>query len=219
MLVHFNSKIECLGDFDISQFSTAEIKKEPQFFSADLEFLKANGGPITLAFVRALEKTNWVDDSIVFDSRVHMLMQGWYPCIPGWHLDDVPRTREDGQPDHVHPQYMSEHVLALVGDCCKTEFALGSCQLEEPEIGKVVYGEWHKDLEHLLGEENSPLTRQSAEPGKLWAFNCQTWHRGTGATSNGWRWFGRISKNTERKVFNEIRTQTQVYLPCENEGW
>ena len=40
MLVHFNSKIECLGDFDISQFSTAEIKKEPQFFSADLEFLK-----------------------------------------------------------------------------------------------------------------------------------------------------------------------------------
>lgn len=38
---------------------------------------------------------------------------------------------------------------------------------------------------------------------------------------NGWRWFGRISRNTDRvkTVTNEIRMNAQVYLEFPMEGW
>ena len=33
----------------------------------------------------------------VWDVKVHMLMPGQYPCIPGWHYDFVPRDEEGKQ--------------------------------------------------------------------------------------------------------------------------
>ena len=32
-----------------------------------------------------------------YDVKVHMLMPGQYPCIPGWHVDMVPRDSERKQ--------------------------------------------------------------------------------------------------------------------------
>lgn len=216
-VISFQSQIQEVGTF-CADWRLGTIKTEPQFFSCNIQFAYDNGGHITTEFIECLPD-EWLESNCIVDSRVHMLMPGWYPCIPGWHLDDVPRTREDGQPDHLNPKYKSEHLLGIVGDCSKTEFAVGSCQLEEPAIGKVVYGEWHSDIEEVLSRENSPLQRISAEPGIMYQFDWQTWHRGTSATHSGWRWFIRLSRNTERKIVNEIRTQTQVYLPCVDMGW
>ena len=199
----------------IEAFPPEVVKVEPMFFSCDSEFACNHGGPITKAFFDALPQ-DWKDSDVVFDSRVHMLMRGWYPCIPGWHLDDVPRTRPDGQPDHENPEYESEHILCLVGDCSKTMFALGECELTQ-EDGQVVYGEWHPQIEGLLGREQ--LVPYVVSPLDLVRFNWQTFHKGTPATKDGWRWFGRITRNTKRKVFNEIRRQTQVYLEAPNAGW
>ena len=38
---------------------------------------------------------------------------------------------------------------------------------------------------------------------------------------NGWRWFGRVSRNTDRvkNITNEIRVNAQVYLEFPMEGW
>lgn len=86
---HFDSQIHELGHF-ANDCSNDDIKNEPMFFNCDLDFAWDNGGNITRSFISNLPY-DWQDEGIVFDSRVHMLMPGWYPAIPGFHHDDVPR--------------------------------------------------------------------------------------------------------------------------------
>lgn len=102
-------------------FTLEQIKNEPMLFSCDCIHARRLGGPITHAFLDSLP-TDWLlADDFVVDSRVHMLMPGWFPAIPGYHHDDVPRSREDGQPDYIAPAYRSEHVMMLVNaEVCPT---------------------------------------------------------------------------------------------------
>lgn len=118
----FDSQIKKVGQFD-KEYSIETVKNEPMFFSSDVNYAYENGGPITKRFLDLLP---YRFNTGVFDSRVHMLMPGWVPCIPGWHHDDVPRTRSDGQPDYENMAYKSEHVMGLVnGDLAPTQFAVG----------------------------------------------------------------------------------------------
>src|SRR5215470_8347004 len=121
------------------KFDEQAIKAEPMLFSASWEFARTNGGPITNAFLDSV--VTQIKHPAIIDSRVHMLMPGWFPCIPGWHLDDVPRTRADGQPNHESLAYKSEHVCTVVGDASLTQFVEGDISLEDvPVFGGVVYG-------------------------------------------------------------------------------
>jgi hypothetical protein len=225
-LLNFKSGFKLLPGM-LPDFDPLTIEQEPQFFGADLDFATDHGGPITEAFLRLLPQS-WFDDGAILDSRVHMLMAGWLPCIPGWHLDDIPRTRQDGQPDHANPIYRAEHVLALVGDCSKTRFLVGELQLQDVADGQLgpggvcpetsIYGKWHEDIEFAL-EMSASLKEESAPERRLIQFNDQAFHRGVAATHAGWRWFARVTRGSDRKPLNKIRTQTQVYLPAPNAGW
>jgi hypothetical protein len=157
-----------------------------------------------------------------------MLMSGWYPAIPGFHHDDVPRPEipvgqhfiTAGQPDYENPRYKSEHIMGLVNaDICPTVFALGECDMPSIEEGGLIYREWHKQVERLLAV--GELAPFAAPDRTLIQFDWQTFHSGVKAVSNGWRWFGRVSRNTDRtkKITNEIRQQVQVYLEFPMEGW
>lgn len=157
-----------------------------------------------------------------------MLMPGWYPAIPGWHHDDVPRPEipvgqhfiTAGQPDYDNPRYKSEHVLGLVNaDVCPTEFAIGNCTMPKIEDGQLIYREWHKAVEDLLAHDMLQLVQTKDRT--LYQFDWQTFHSGRQAMSHGWRWFGRVSRNTDRtiEITNEIRNQVQVYLEFPMEGW
>lgn len=216
----FDSQIQ-LGPL-LPEFSQEEVKNEPMIFNGSLRFAFNQGGPITKAFIRAfLEKPleGVGEEDIILDSRVHMLMPGWYGAIPGWHHDDVPRTREDKQPNYDTPEYRSQHVMALVnGDIAPTKFALGKHALPKVSEGKgPVYKHWNKLVE--VAVENEILQLYSAPSNRLIYFDCHTMHKADKAVGNGWRWFGRISWNTNRKPTNEIRRQVQVYLPHPMEGW
>lgn len=220
----FNSQIKLLGQFGEG---LTDIKNEPMFFNCAPLFAYQNGGPITQAFLNALPK-DWCGDDTVFDSRVHMLMPGWYPAIPGFHHDDVPRPEippgqhfiTAGQPDYENPRYRSEHILGLVnGDICPTVFALGKCVMPAVDEGELIYRKWHLEVERLL--KSGELEHYSAPSNLLVYFDCDTFHSGVKATGSGWRWFGRISRHTDRvnKITNEIRNQVQVYLEFPMEGW
>lgn len=210
-----------LPDFDL-----ATVKAEPMFFNADVDFAYWHGGPITRAFINALQETGEAPQ--VIDSRVHMLMPGWFPAIPGWHHDDVPRSApagghvpmsQHGQPNYDATAYLSRHCLALVGgDVAPTEFAIGDHKLPfiEPERGPV-YKHWNDMIEAQI--EAGDLTRTVAPSNQLVFFDWQSAHRAVPAVKAGWRWFGRASFNTGRKPTNEIRKQVQVYLPTPTEGW
>lgn len=197
---------------EMPEFSQDEIKNEPMLFSCDADTARQNGGPITRAF---LDRLHPEFANGIMDSRVHMLMPGWYPCIPGWHHDDVPRSTPTGQPNYIDPEYRSRHCLALVnGDIAPTEFLTGLISVPAPSIATAIYQKWDEYLErHPMGE------RWSCPDRKLVYFNCDTFHRGVPAVRNGWRWFGRISIDTDRKPTNEIRAQVQVYMSAINAGW
>lgn len=215
----FKSKIDIRGDFR-KEWPEETVKNEPMFFNSTLEFAYRNGGEITKEFIDNLP-FDWRYCNAVLDSRVHMLMKNWYPCIPGWHHDDVPRTTFTGQPNYENPEYHSEHLCGLVnGDICPTKYLLGDIELSEPNIETLQYNVWHNELESKMKIDDTIL-RYSAESGKYIQFDCDTFHSGDKAVGNGWRWFIRLSRQTDRqqRVTNEIRRQVQTYLEFPMEGW
>lgn len=210
----------------LQEFSQFEIKNEPMLFNCDMEHALELGGPITRDFLSTLP-SSWHEVPVVVDTRVHMLMPGWYPCIPGYHHDDVPRTREDGQPNYDDPR-RSEHIMALHNaDICPTKFAIGATSFEHVPFGRVVYGQWHHEV---LDKIKLGYLRELEVPDReLIAFNDRTWHAGQPAKAAGWRWFGRISRYYSKWMgepiargnerTNEVRKQVQVYLDTVDKGW
>jgi hypothetical protein len=156
-----------------------------------------------------------------------MLMPGWYPCIPGWHHDDVPRVRSDGQPEYEAPTDRAEHILMLVNShLAPTEFAIGEAEFDVPPVGSVIYEEWHSEVNLAIAAKE--LTTVSAPDKTLIKFNDRTWHRGVAAVDNGWRFFIRASRYFDKdgnpiarrnKRTNEVRNQVQIYMSAENAGW
>lgn len=221
MSIPIRSRIQLGKHFD-DDWTTDQIKNEPMLFNCDLHGALILAGPITREFLQAfineqeLQRSEY--HSYVVDTRVHMLMKGWFPCIPGYHHDDVPRSGPNGQPNYTTPEYRSEHVMGLVnGHICPTEFAIGDMPFEVPD--GIIYKQWHEDVVHYVNDGR--LSAIHAPSGQLVYFNDRTWHQGTRAISDGWRWFGRISWNTHRSktVTNELRRQVQVYLENPMEGW
>lgn len=210
----------------LPEFEERDTKNETMLFNCDLEHGYRLGGRITRSFLERLPD-DWRRSPLVIDSRVHMLMPGWYPCIPGWHHDDVPRTRSDGQPNYDVGQCRSQHIVALVnGDICPTAFALGSADFEVPPLGSVVYGKWHDVVEAKIAA--GELHRQSIESNRLVMIDDRTWHTGTKAVRNGWRFFIRASRYFSpsgdiiprgNPRTNELRRQVQVYLENPTAGW
>lgn len=219
MTYKFNSKIK-IG-FDLPNFTEEQIKNEPMLFNCTFHEASKSGGPITKAFIEHVDKSIYASDypsRWIVDTRVHMLMLGWYPCIPGYHHDDVPRSRSDGQPNYDTPEYNSKHVMALInGDICPTQFAVGQCEMPDVPLGEIIYKKWHTEVCTLIAFNKMKVINVPSN--KLIWFDNHSFHQGQAAIKGGWRWFGRISFNTHRKPTNEIRRQVQVYLVNPMEGW
>lgn len=196
-------------------YNDSEIKAEPMLWRADAGFARSAGGLLTNAFVVAIEPVFGSD--FIIDSRVHMLMPGMWPCIPGWHHDDVPRTRSDGQPNYRTPEYKSEHVSVLFGDASLTEFAVGDSWFPDVAIGRHYYREWHDEVEERIAW--GQLRRVVAPEATPVYFDWNTWHQGVRATKRGWRLFIRATKGSNLKARNEIRNQVQVYMDDPYYGW
>ncbi len=202
----------------LKSFDEKDIKYEPMMFSCTWNYAYENGGEPTKLFLLSLPSELHNDRTIV-DSRVHMLMKGWFPCIPGFHHDDVPRGKNNnGQPEYYNPSYRSNHAMVLYnGDICPTEFALGETEFSNPENHEIVYKEWHKEVECKIREGS--LSSLSCPNNTIIFFDDRSWHQGVKAVDNGWRLFIRASWNTDRKPVNEIRRQVQVYMENPMEGW
>lgn len=197
-------------------FPESSLKNEPMLFSCDFDMANRLGGPLTKAFLRALPFAWQEAPDFIVDSRVHMLMKNWFPCIPGWHHDDVPRSTPSGQPNYIDPEYRSEHVCALVNaDIAPTQFAIGDVNYFLPE--GVIYEQWHKDVERSIIDGELEILH--APDRTLIYFNDRTFHQGVGAVKNGWRFFIRASRYTKRQCVNEVRRQVQVYLSNPMQGW
>jgi hypothetical protein len=207
------------------------VKHEPMFFQADVNFAATHGGPITHAFLKeALFYLTHIgvrpqDVNMFLDSRVHLLMPGWWPCIPGWHHDDVERSRDDGQPNYRNPSYRPEFLMGIVGSAdCGTEFAAGHFDMSDPEDLPIVYKRWHEEVEAQIEVGNDlpyfPPRLYHVEPNLLYRFSDRSFHQGVPCRNTGWRWFGRITINNPTVTpANEIRRNANVYMQNPMEGW
>lgn len=210
---HFESSAD-LGE-KIPDFDELTVKNEPMLFRCTVTEARRLGGPITCAFLDAVG--SWGATGNI-DSRVHMLMPGWYPCIPGWHHDDVPRTRSDGQPDYANPAYHAKHVMSLInGDICPTQFAVGKCEMPDVPLGDTIYRVWNDEVERQI--KDGKLSRLNVPSNQLIFFDDHSFHRGMIAVHRGWRWFGRLTIGTNLAAKNEVRRQVQVYMPVPTQGW
>lgn len=211
----FNSAVE-IDDEELPRAEDFLIKQEPMLFRCDWEHAAELGGPLTTKFLSNLPD-EWKYSEISVDSRVHMLMPGWFPCIPGWHHDDVPRERCDGQPNYVNPSYRAKHAMALWGDASLTEFASGIATFPDIPVGGVFYRAWHPMVEEKLG--TGELTKMIAPERRIVFFDWETWHQGKEATKSGWRFFIRATRDSLQPPKNEIRHNCQVYMPAPMAGW
>lgn len=186
-----------------------EIENEPILYQASYEHAMQYGGPLTKEFLSKLPETK----NCIVDTRVHMLMQSWYPAIPGFHLDHIPRTMPFAQPNlaRINNQI---HYMTTVGDSSIPEFVVQPIELtiNYSDKDKTVYGQCNQQLE-LLQPKLFRVT-----PNNIWKFTSQDFHRCTMAEKSGWRYFARASYNTGVVPKNKVRRQCQVYLDLKR-GW
>lgn len=187
-----------------------------QFYRASGEFAAEYGGEFFISLLSSVDLSGGKYVSI--DSRVHMLMPRWYPCIPGWHCDDF--YRPEGQPALEHLLPVKHYCLVLGTDVCTTEFVWQPLDLPSPTEIYEAYGSDRPLYAHYneMIEERGVKTRR-LRSGEVVRFDGLDFHRGLPAKRAGWRAFIRITVSDHREPRNEIRNQTQVYLTAPFEGW
>lgn len=198
------------------KFTDEEIEHEPQLYSASGQFAWDKGGPITRTVLDALPAKALLGSDgrhVVIDTRVHMLMPGMYPAIPGWHCDAWARTENGrGQPDpfdHAGRKNV-KHWTAMVGTASKTQFLT-----EVVAINLNPKAVWSSVSEGLSTMYLPSVVHQ--ESGHIMHFDTEQLHRAMPATERGWRWWFRLS-HYQRPPLNRVRVQSQVYT-TEHGGW
>jgi hypothetical protein len=202
-----------------------QIKAEPMFFRADMEFAAEHGGDLTKLFIDAAEEI-WGDLSgVLIDTRHHMLMPGMFPCIPGWHTDDADRSNplDHGQPNLFDPSYVTTHLLTIVdnGTQSLTEFKQGEIELNPAVFRNKLRDDgqnYYKTADKLFSLTD-PGMSVHPRAGDVVAFDSHTWHRGAPARERGFRWFARMTRGSRHDVQNEIRSNAQVYIAEASYGW
>lgn len=203
----------------------AEISATLGLINASLDDALRYGGNITREAIGAM---NLRHDRkyIVVDTKVHMLMAGMSPAIPGWHTDGAPRDatgnpQGSGPPDQFAqcgdlrpPRY---HLL-VTGTGCLTKFVGCALTLEIPE-------EPTRDLYAHV----SRVVRQANPPPTITVPSCSVvefdWHdlhTGVIAAHAEWRYLIRVTETDYLPPCSDlrrvIRTQQNVYIPTDF-GW
>ncbi|QSM01156.1 hypothetical protein SEA_NANOSMITE_132 [Mycobacterium phage Nanosmite] len=205
------------------------IEATPNLRRASLPNALLFGGPLIR---QCLEQAPIVGDRehILVDAKVSMLMPGWWPAIPGWHTDGVPRYSVTdktvtpanwGKPSlplqaerHLEG-YMPRYHTIHVGNDCPTEFLDGLLRLPiDHDEDEEMYAEMTRKINGC-----STLRTLKAPEGQWMSWDWWNIHQATQATRRGWRLLIRVTESDMPPVDSDfIRAQNQVYVPKEF-GW
>lgn len=230
MKIRFNRTPLVVGQHLGYEPSNDLIKATPALWQATLDTAVQYGGDLTRD---ALSAMNIRGDRkhIVVDTKVHMLMPGFIPAIPGWHTDGVPRGPEKnpagkGAPDIAAQKEMDErkprfHLMVAGPADCPTRFCteqdleLDVPDVPDPSLYAMVSGQMH-DLQH------PDLKTYEASPGTVYEWDWWQLHTAIRSRSHGWRFLIRVTESDhhvpQKEIAKVIRTQQQVYVP-EEFGW
>lgn len=204
----FNPTFHIINEIDALPLAAA-LKEEPTFYQSSIDFVREHGGPITQKFLDALP----LKENVLIDIRKHKLSAGYYPAIPGYHLDWLPRKNK-GQDTDISsiPDY--EHVILILAETSLTEYVDESIII--PNIPETKVFEYCNDFIKASGARTWHV-----QNGDMVYFTSHDWHRASPAEGNEWRFFIRASKldKARYKPVNQITTQSQVYIPIKEAIW
>ena len=197
--------------------------------NASVEDAVRYGGDLTRAALSVLPITN-SRKYVVVDTKVHMLMPGFMPAIPGWHTDGVPRGPDgdplakaapdlDAQSQLTMEGRGTRFAMLVTGVGCRTEFVGTRLDLEPDDTWKTphLYAGLSEQVERL-----APPITTAPECGAV-LFDWWDIHRGVAAKAHEWRFFIRVTESDLVAPWSDlrrvIRTQQQVYVPSDRYGW
>lgn len=202
------------------------VESTPVLRRSSLENALLFGGPLMREL---LEQVPLKGDKsyITVDTKVTFLMPSWYPAIPGWHTDGVPRGEEllpdaKGKPRLDKQNELKEsaphyHVIS-VGLDSPTEFISQPFELDiENFDNSDLYKELTQKVNPLVNNKELSVTSIS----DAWvSWDWWNVHRAIPAESTGWRLLIRVTESDvlKARVKDFIRPQSQVYVPVEF-GW
>lgn len=241
-----DSQASIIGNFP-NNWTHYDVTREPMLFNCTREFAYTFGGPITKACLDNLPK-DWQSCQIVIESLVHKLKLGWYPYVSGYHCDDrVGYTKLNSELVKGIPasflqsdRAKNDHIIALINaDISPTEFAIGKHEVEVPEFDEKHYDSlvelmklktntpetcdkrwpiWHLHFKVQNLVNKNIMKKINAPNASYVQYDDKTFHKTVPATTNGYRWFIRISRSKDGKEYsnheytNELRHSSHVYI-------
>ena len=193
----------------VNTISLQDVINAVQYFSMHNKNIKCK---LANEFLSHLPK-----DEYIVDSRVSMLKKGWFPCIPGWHFDEIMR-HENGNLDIISTDFNKTHYMMVIdiGTNSLTEF----CAYRFTKDFLLTHNIDNYDSFNMtIYMMESPI--KTCKSNTIYQFSSLDAHRGVDCKDSGWRYFIRATANHQREYLNQIRTQTQVYIPFYNinKGW
>lgn len=222
-----------------------QIKNTPALWNASIEDALKYGGDLTR---EAIGLMNLRGDrrSIIVDTKIHMLMPGFMPAIPGWHTDGAPRSADGdpgakGAPDLAMQRYIEDgknayisaddpyprlgpgappqYHLLVTGSHCSTLFVDGEIDLDLPEGTPA--RDFYKQMSQQVGRDTE-TPRKASPASEVVEFGWWDVHTAVAASTFGWRFLIRVTETDwltpQRDLRQVMRAQQQVYVPTEF-GW
>lgn len=223
----FNRNIPHFGE-PIEQPSEELIKNTLGLHNASLDDALKYGGDLTRAALGAMD-LQMTKKHIIVDTKIHMLLPGMCPAIPGWHTDGVPRGAElkpeIKQPPNIQAQEEMDtpifHLL-VTGTSCLTQFVhQKNIDLEVPATpDSKLYRMMNKQVTDLV--EAGELTTYDAPSCTPVMWDWWELHTGVPAKHHEWRFLIRVTETNiqepKKDLRDIIRTQQQGYMPM-HFGW
>jgi hypothetical protein len=223
----FNRNIPHMGK-PIEQPSEELIKNTLGLHNASLDDALKYGGDLTRAALGAMD-LQMTKKHIIVDTKIHMLLPGMCPAIPGWHTDGVPRGAElkpeIKQPPNIQAQEEMDtpifHLL-VTGTSCLTQFIHQmNIDLEVPETpDSKLYRMMNQQVTGLV--ESGELTTYEAPSCTPIMWDWWELHTGVPAKHHEWRFLIRVTETNiqepKKDLRDIIRTQQQGYMPM-HFGW
>lgn len=209
----------------IEQPSVIELKNTFGLWNASYDDAIRYGGEITRQALRAMNLRH-DRKHIIVDTKIHMLMQGMCPSIPGMHTDGAPRDEFKnpngiGKPDTFaqenDPKPNRYHFL-VTGEGCLTQFV--SRPLEVPIPAEPSYEVYTMMSSFVRNEAiKDPSLLLTIPSATVVEFDWWDIHTGVFASKKEWRYLIRVCESDyyrpQDNLREVIRMQSQVYAPMD----
>lgn len=212
----------------IEEPPVSEIKNTFALWNASYDDAVRYGGEITREALRAMNLRH-DRKNIIVDTKIHMLIKGMCPAIPGWHTDGVPRNANKDPGGADAPDTFAQegdtrfnrYHLLVTGKGCLTHYI--NCPIQVPIPDKPSYDVYNILSKYISGVvKEDPTLIMEAPSCQVVEFDWYDIHTGIIATKNEWRYLIRVCESDyyqpRKDLRDVIRIQTQVYAPT-NFGW